>query len=30
MPDGNHAVAIRGGLIYSEIVVLQHALSAVR
>ncbi|HXV60689.1 MAG TPA: protein kinase [Vicinamibacteria bacterium] len=28
--DGNHAVAIRGGLIYSDIVVLQNALSASR
>jgi len=28
MPDGNHAVTIRGGLIYSDIVVLQGALRA--
>ena len=28
--DGNHAVAIRGGLIYSDIVVLQNALSLSR
>jgi len=28
--DGNHAVAIRGGLIYSDIVVLQNALSPSR
>jgi len=26
MPDGAHAVMIRGGLIYSDIVVLPHAL----
>jgi len=30
MPDGNHAVAISGGLIYSDIIVLQHALDTVR
>ena len=30
MPDGNHAVTIRGGLIYSDIVVVQHALSPAR
>jgi hypothetical protein len=26
MPDGQHAIMIRGGLIYSDIVVLQGAL----
>ena len=26
MPDGEHAVMIRGGLIYSDIVVMQGAL----
>jgi dipeptidyl aminopeptidase/acylaminoacyl peptidase len=30
MPDGSHAVMIRGGPIYSDIVVLQHALSQAR
>jgi len=30
MPDGNHAVAIRGGPIYSDIVVVQHALGPAR
>ena len=29
MPDGNHAVMIRGGLIYSDIIVIQRALAAV-
>jgi hypothetical protein len=30
MPDGEHAVMIRGGLIYSDIVVIQGALTGGR